>query len=203
MPLYVRIQRQRAVLKQRVKIPATINQFATKVLKKDTAATLFKLLGKYRPETRKARQDRLKKQAAAQAENKEAKKTEKPQVIKYGLAEVTQLIEKKQAKLVVIAHDVNPIELVVFLPALCRKMNVPYVIVKNKSRLGYLVHKKQCAVLALDAVAAADAPVLQQIVDATVALQASRVRTGGLLLSIKTKHKLQKRAAATKNTIKA
>ena len=36
----------------------------------------------------------------------------------------------------VIAHDVDPIELVVWLPALCRKMEVPYAIVKGKSRLG-------------------------------------------------------------------
>lgn len=36
----------------------------------------------------------------------------------------------------VIAHDVDPIELVVWLPALCRKMEVPYCIVKGKSRLG-------------------------------------------------------------------
>jgi len=40
------------------------------------------------------------------------------------------------------AHDVDPIELVVFLPALCRKMGVPYVIVKGKARLGTVVHKK-------------------------------------------------------------
>lgn len=36
----------------------------------------------------------------------------------------------------VIAHDVDPIELVVWLPALCRKMEIPYAIVKGKSRLG-------------------------------------------------------------------
>ena len=36
----------------------------------------------------------------------------------------------------VIAHDVDPIELVVWLPALCRKIEVPYCIVKGKSRLG-------------------------------------------------------------------
>ena len=35
-----------------------------------------------------------------------------------------------------IAHDVNPIELVVWLPALCRKMGVPYCIIKGKVRLG-------------------------------------------------------------------
>lgn len=201
MPLYVRIQRQRAVLKQRVKVPAAINQFASKVLKKDSATTLFKLLAKYRPETRKARKERLQKQAAVQAENKEAKKTEKPNVITYGLHEVVQAIEKKRAKLVVIAHDVNPIELVVFLPALCRKMNVPYVIVKNKSRLGYLVHKKQVSVLALEGVAAADAPTVQQIVDATTALQASRTRTGGLILSQKTQQAQAKKLKSLVNTI--
>lgn len=36
----------------------------------------------------------------------------------------------------VIAHDVDPIELVVWLPTLCRIMEVPYCIVKGKSRLG-------------------------------------------------------------------
>lgn len=43
---------------------------------------------------------------------------------------------QSKAQLVVIAHDVDPIELVVWLPALCRKMEVPYCIVKGKSRLG-------------------------------------------------------------------
>jgi hypothetical protein len=37
-------------------------------------------------------------------------------------------VENKKAQLVVIAHDVDPIELVVFLPALCRKMGVLYFI---------------------------------------------------------------------------
>lgn len=41
-----------------------------------------------------------------------------------------------KAQLVVIAHDVDPIELVVWLPALCRKMEIPYCIVKGKARLG-------------------------------------------------------------------
>lgn len=41
-----------------------------------------------------------------------------------------------KAQLVVIAHDVDPIELVIWLPALCRKMGIPYCIVKGKARLG-------------------------------------------------------------------
>jgi large subunit ribosomal protein L7Ae len=55
------------------------------------------------------------------------------------------LVENKKAQLVVIAHDVDPTELVVFLPALCRKMEVPYSIIKGKARLGRMVHRKPYA----------------------------------------------------------
>jgi hypothetical protein len=51
-------------------------------------------------------------------------------VVKFGLNHVTHLVETGKASLVVIAHDVDPIELVVWLPAVCKKMNVPYIIVK-------------------------------------------------------------------------
>jgi large subunit ribosomal protein L7Ae len=47
------------------------------------------------------------------------------------------LVENKKAQLVVIARDVDPIELVVFLPVLCQKMGVPYCIIKGKARLGH------------------------------------------------------------------
>ena len=53
-------------------------------------------------------------------------------------------MEYKKAQLLVIAHDVDPIELVVFLPALCRKMGVPYCVIKGKARRGRLVHRKTC-----------------------------------------------------------
>ena len=65
-----------------------------------------------------------------------------------GVNTVTTLVENKKAQLVVIAHDVDPIELVVFLPALCRKMGVPYCIIKGKARLGRLVHRKTCTAVA-------------------------------------------------------
>ena len=65
--------------------------------------------------------------------------------------------------MVVIAHDVDPIELVVWLPALCRKMDVPYVIVKSKARLGHLVHKKTTSVLAITEVRREDVSKLEQI----------------------------------------
>lgn len=68
-------------------------------------------------------------QAEAREAGKEPEK-KKPVVVKFGLNHVTQLVEMGKASLVVIAHDVDPIELVVWLPAVCKKMNVPYIIVK-------------------------------------------------------------------------
>lgn len=72
--------------------------------------------------------------------------------LKYGLNEVTKLVEEKKAKLVVIANDVDPIETIVWLPALCRKQNVPFAFIKNKSRLGKLCDKKTVTCVALTAV---------------------------------------------------
>merc|ERR1712048_756533 len=53
-PKYIRLQRQKAVLQTRLKIPPAINQFQT-TLDRTTATQLFKLLDKYRPETKQAR----------------------------------------------------------------------------------------------------------------------------------------------------
>lgn len=61
---------------------------------------------------------------------------------------IVTLVEQKKAKLVVIAHDVDPLEIIIFLPALCQKMDVPYCIVKGKARLGTLVGRKQCSSIA-------------------------------------------------------
>merc|ERR1719362_2705442 len=88
--------------------------------------------------------------------DKQEVKTKKPQVIKFGLNHVTKLIEDKKAKLVVIAHDVDPIELVLWLPQLCRKKDVPYCIIKGKGRLGQLVHQKAASCVAFTAVNAED-----------------------------------------------
>ncbi|ORZ32491.1 60S ribosomal protein L7a [Catenaria anguillulae PL171] len=147
-PEYVRLQRQRAILKRRLKVPPAINQFS-RVVDKNVASQLFKLLNKIRPETKQEKKQRLKAIAEAKAAGKTVEAGKKPVVVKYGINHVTALIEAKKAKLVVIAHDVDPIELVVFLPALCRKMNVPYVIVKGKARLGTVVHKKTATALAV------------------------------------------------------
>ena len=82
-----------------------------------------------------------------------------------GVNNVTVQVEKKKAQLVVIAHDVDPIEIVLFLPTLCRRMGVPYCIVKGKSRLGRLVGLKNCSTVALTNVNAEDRSALGKIVE--------------------------------------
>jgi len=147
-PRYIRLQRQRRVLYHRLKVPPPITQF-TKTLDKATALRLFKLLDKYRPETPGAKRGRLLEEAKKQKEGAKPEKRKKPHVVKYGINHVTALVEQKKAKLVVIAHDVDPLEIVLWLPALCRKMGVPYCIVKGKARLGQVVGHKTATALAL------------------------------------------------------
>jgi len=146
-PKYVRLQRQRRILYKRLRIPPAINQF-TNTINKQLALKLFKLLNKYRPEDSRSKQKRLRDLAAKKLKGEKAVEEKKPAVVTFGLGEVVALIERKKASLVVIAHDVEPIEQVIYLPALCKKMNVPYCIVKGKARLGAVVHQKNAAVLA-------------------------------------------------------
>ncbi|XP_039018075.1 60S ribosomal protein L7a-2-like, partial [Hibiscus syriacus] len=132
---------------------------------RNIATNLLKLLLKYKPEDKLAKKERLLKKAQAEAEGK-APESKKPIVVKYGLNHVTYLIEQNKAQLVVIAHDVDPIELAVWLPALCRKMEVPYCIVKGKARLGSIVHKKTASGLCLTTVKNEDKMEFSKILEA-------------------------------------
>jgi len=146
-PKYIQMQRKKRILLHRLKVPPAIHQFNHN-LDKNQAVQMLKLLKKYSPETRQVKKQRLLKEAEAK-KNGEDVQSKKPAVLKYGLNHITSLIESKKAKLVVIAHDVEPIEMVVWLPALCRKMEVPYCVIKGKSRLGQLVGKKTAAAVCL------------------------------------------------------
>merc|ERR1712130_142935 len=139
---------------------------------------------------------RLEAQAAAESKG-ETVESKKPKVIKFGLNHVTALVETKKAKLVVIAHDVDPIELVVWLPALCRKMGIPYCIVKGKARLGHLVHQKSATAVCLTAVNSSDQSKLDQVVGVCQNLYKDpHTKWGGQIMGTKTKAILRKRAAA-------
>merc|ERR1711966_524472 len=127
-------------------------------------------------------------------------KSKKPTVLKYGLNHVTTLIESKAAKLVVIAHDVDPIELVCWLPALCRKKEVPYCIIKGKSCLGQLVHKKAASCVALTSVRKEDVSDLDTLARNFNAQfndnAENRRRWGGGIMGIKSQHVTQRREKA-------
>ncbi|XP_011623751.1 60S ribosomal protein L7a-1-like [Amborella trichopoda] len=71
-PKVVRIQRQRRILKQRLKVPPALNQF-TKTLNKNLATNLFKMLLKYGPEDKATKKERFLKGILkrAQAEERE------------------------------------------------------------------------------------------------------------------------------------
>ncbi|KAJ7961363.1 putative 60S ribosomal protein L7a [Quillaja saponaria] len=162
-------------------------------LDKNLASTLFKLLLKYRPEDKAAKKERLLKRAKAEAEGKTVE-AKKPIVVKYGLNHVTYLIEQNKAQLVVIAHDVDPIELVVWLPALCRKMEIPYCIVKGKSRLGTIVHQKTAAALCLTTVKNEDKLEFSKILEAIKAnfndkYEEHRKKWGGGIMGSKSQAK--------------
>lgn len=199
-PQYVRLQRQRAILKKRLKVPPAINQFS-RCLDKNTATLAFRLLSKYRPESKVEKKQRLREMAAAKVEGKDtAAATKKPIMIKFGLNHVTALVEAKKAQLVLIAHDVDPIELVVWMPALCRKMGIPYAIVKSKSRLGALVHKKTASCLAVTEVRPEhkqDLAALVQAVKANYNDKAEEIRKqwGGGIMGAKSQAMMAKRAA--------
>jgi large subunit ribosomal protein L7Ae len=147
-PKQIRVARQKKILQERLKVPPAIAQFK-RVLPKNHAVQLFSLLHKYRPETKLQKKQRLTKLAEAKAKGESLDTIKRPLAVITGVNHVTSLIESDRAKLVVIAHDVDPIELVLWLPTLCRKKNIPYVIVKSKSRLGQLVGKKTTSVVAI------------------------------------------------------
>ncbi|RYY33149.1 hypothetical protein EON62_04515, partial [archaeon] len=197
-PANVRLQRQRKVLYERLKVPPAINVFR-KPLDKAEALPLFALLSKYKPETCAAKKDRLKKQAEAKAAGAADGTSARPVVLKFGLNHITYLIEQKKAKFVVIASDVDPIELVIWLPALCRKMGVPYAIVNNKGHLGALVHQKKATALALTEVKKEDEAALAKLVELSNAKFRDnadmRRKWGGGIMGLKTQAKLAKREA--------
>jgi len=118
-------------------------------------------------------------------------------------------LSKKKAALVVIAHDVEPLELVVWLPALCRKMDVPYCIVKGKARLGHFVYKKTATAVALTEVKKEHHQTLTNLVQTLRVLYndnaAIRTEWGGGIMGRKFNDRIKKeksRAAATLATKK-
>jgi large subunit ribosomal protein L7Ae len=59
--------------------------------------------------------------------------------VRVGTNEVTKSSERAEAKLVVMAEDVDPVEILVHIPMLCEEKRIPYLYVGKKQRLGQAV----------------------------------------------------------------
>merc|ERR1712216_923243 len=91
MPKNVRLQRQRRILYQRLKVPPAIAQF-TKTVDKNTATDLFKMLNKYRPESKEQKDERRK----SAAEGKGAAAKAKDASVKCGINHIARLVVYKK-----------------------------------------------------------------------------------------------------------
>merc|ERR1712107_496540 len=142
------------------------------------------------------------------AQGKEDAPTKRAPVVRHGVNTVTTLVEKKKAQLVVIANDVDPIELVLFPPALCRKMGVPYCIVKNKARLGRVVRRNTATCLAITNVESSDRTALNKLVETVKTNYNERAEEikkpwGGSSLGSKSQAKMAKQKRAEQKEVAA
>jgi len=102
----------------------------------------------------------------------------------------------------------TPLQLVVWLPALCRKMDIPYCIVKGKARLGAVVHKKTATCLAVTDVPKSESASFAKIVEAVRAnynakFDETRRTWGGGLVGEKTKIKVERAEKARQRELAA
>ncbi|MFQ5919176.1 MAG: 50S ribosomal protein L7Ae [Thermoplasmata archaeon] len=56
--------------------------------------------------------------------------------VRKGTNEVTKLVERGEARFVVMAEDVSPEEILAHMPLLCEERDVPYGYVPSKGELG-------------------------------------------------------------------
>jgi large subunit ribosomal protein L7Ae len=59
--------------------------------------------------------------------------------LRKGINETTKSVEKKTAKLVIMAEDVQPEEIIIHIPSLCEERGIPYAYVPSKKDLGAAV----------------------------------------------------------------
>jgi large subunit ribosomal protein L7Ae len=146
-PKYIRIQKQRCILSKKLKIPTMISQF-TKILNFNLTRKVFEILSKYK--TKDKNHNETEKNIEQIEKNRRENNNKKVFFLKHGINTVTNLVRKKKALFVLIANDVSPVEMVIWLPSLCKKLNIPFCIIKNKTRLGNLVKKKKTSCLAIE-----------------------------------------------------
>ena len=93
--------------------------------------------------------------------------------VKKGTNETTKAVERGIAKLVIIAEDVDPPEVVAHLPLLCEERKVPYLYVPSKKELGEALGIDVAAASACIVEPGDAQPLLEQIISGL-----SKVKTG-------------------------
>lgn len=77
--------------------------------------------------------------------------------IRRGTNETTKSIERGNAKLVIVASDVEPEEIVMHIPEICEEKNIPFVYVPSKTDLGKFAGMSVIsAAIAIDEVGSGD-----------------------------------------------
>merc|ERR1739838_123260 len=106
-PRYIRVQRQKAVLLKRMKVPPSIAQFKA-TMDKNQVASVSKILENCKPLSKGERKKEVRAIAAAKTEG-QIKEFSKPNFLSFGIKDVVSAIQKGKAKMVIIAADVDPI----------------------------------------------------------------------------------------------
>ncbi len=99
---------------------------------------------------------------------RQAKQTGK---VRKGTNEATKAIERGIAKLVLIAENTDPPEIVAHLPILCEERKIPYIYVPTKERIGPAVGIDVGAAAACITEPGEAAGLIEQIVNAVAKLK--------------------------------
>jgi len=78
----------------------------------------------------------IKVELTKEIKDKTVELLEKAKKVKAGLNEVTKAVERGTAKLVVLAEDITPAELVMHIPLLCEEKNIPCSFIATRKELG-------------------------------------------------------------------
>jgi H/ACA ribonucleoprotein complex subunit 2 len=75
--------------------------------------------------------------------HKTIKKASKARQVKRGVKEVVKGIRKGEKGLLILAADINPIDIISHLPVLSEEAQVPYIFVSSKEELGHASSTKR------------------------------------------------------------
>jgi large subunit ribosomal protein L7Ae len=104
-------------------------------------------------------------------EEKTAEVVSKATMIKKGANEVTKAVERSRAKLVVVAKDVQPEEIVAHIPAICEEKGIAYTYCATKEDLGKAANL-EVPTSAIAIIETEDAEGLNELVEKVNALKA-------------------------------